>query len=293
MARLPISGEEILALLRAEAAHAAENAGDEQHTSFWLVVADQFQKRGIPCPEATRKALDIIDSAADLNMLAALGMAAGLLRKRAAVLQELRARLVANGAARPRKVIKSPQTLIMRPGDVFAYPTSGGAPYNPYVTPALKQRSAYDWMADAWGALLILKAELACGYLAWYCPLVTRTELLQKPTLESLRNEPWTKQHPGTCSASHFKRLALERLGSVSIRESVIKELACSTEEGVRAALLDISLANCMDVASSRPKANIYIQGQLNAQPAVDARWLFAPVNTHHETAENGRTEGG
>lgn len=229
IARLPISGDEILGLIRAAAGEAAESPSDDEYTRFWLVVADQFQKRGIPCLEVTRKALAIIDTGADVKTLTELGLAAPALRKRAANLRELRVRVAADAPPRARKVLKKPQQVIMRPAEIYAYPTSGGEPYNPYFTSAERERyeSAFHWKADGWGAMLILKAEVAYGYLTWYLPLIVRKEMTQKPTLESLRNEPWTRERPGTCLPSHFKRLGLERIGSVSIREAMLTHLAC------------------------------------------------------------------
>jgi hypothetical protein len=282
IARLPISGDEILGLLRASAGEAAESPGNDEHARFWLVVADQFQKRGIPCPEVTRKALDIIDTGADVKTLADLGMAAPALRKRAATLRELRVRLAADTPPRARNVLKKPQHLIMRPGEVYAYPTSGGEPYNPYFTSAERElyERASHWKADGWGAMVILKAEVAYGYLTWYLPLIVRKEMTQKPALESLRNEPWTRQRPGTCSPAHFKRLGLEQIGSVSIGETVLTQLACSNDVGARAALLDVSIASCMDVASDHPKNNIFIQHRLNAQPAIKFCNCFSPISS-------------
>ncbi len=52
---------------------AANNPDDEEHTTFWLVLADQFAKRGIACERVRDKALRIIDDGADLAILAKLG----------------------------------------------------------------------------------------------------------------------------------------------------------------------------------------------------------------------------
>jgi hypothetical protein len=54
LCRLPFSGEEIVEIL-VELNPAASNSADEEHTTFWLVVADQFQRRAsILMPETAR-----------------------------------------------------------------------------------------------------------------------------------------------------------------------------------------------------------------------------------------------
>lgn len=269
--RLPMAGDEILALLRAGAGGLAENPSDDEYTRFWLVLADQFQKRGIECAEVTRRAIDIIESGADIKTLVALGMTKSALRKRATMLNELRARLESGPAASKRKVLKTPQKLIMRPGGLFAYPTSGGQPYNPYVPPEMQEQydSLYQWKQDGWGALLILKAQLAHGYLAWYFPLVVRKQMTEKPTLASLQNEQWTTGEPGTCSATHFKRMGMESIGEIAIRPDAVEQFACSDEYGAQAALLEASLANYMEVQSDNPNQGKHLQRLWTAKPVL------------------------
>ena len=267
IARLPVDGDEILALLRSSYGELAEDPRSEEYPRFWLVLADQFQRRGIDCPVVTGKALDLIDGGADYGTHAALGMPENALRKRAAVVAELRARLLAGPSSRRRSTLSKPQKLIMHPGEVFAYPTSGGEPFNPYITPAIEK--LYKWNQDGWAALLILKSEIAYGYLAWYCPLVVRREIREKPTLESLANEPWTRRNPGTCSPSHFKRLRLEPLGQVTLGVEALSRIACSSEEGAKAALEDAPIVSWMDVASEHPIGNVWIQRQFDVMPAI------------------------
>lgn len=271
ISRLPMSGDEILALLRAGAGRLAETPSDDEYTRFWLVLADQFHKRGIECAEVTHRAIDIIESEADIKTLLALGMTKSALRKRAAMLNELRARLESGPAASKRKVLKKPQMLIMRPGELFAYPTSGGTPYNPYVPPAMQEQytSLYQWKQDGWGALLILKARLAHGYLAWYFPLIVRKAMSEKPTLASLQNEEWTTAEPGTCSPSHFTRMGIESIGEIAIRPNAVEQFACSDEYGAQAALLDASLSNYMEIPSDHPNQGKHLQRLWTAKPVI------------------------
>ncbi len=140
VARLPFDGGELLALLR-EREPAAVAPGDEDHTTFWLVVADQLARRGIDCPEARARALAIIDGGEDISMLERLGMGAGDLRKRGRMLAELRTRLAAGPVAgKSRRVLKKPQPLLLDVGDVLVYPTCEGQCVNPYFASRERQR---------------------------------------------------------------------------------------------------------------------------------------------------------
>src|SRR5215471_10144193 len=114
VARLPFEPAKLLELLCATEPSPANNPKDSDHTVFWLTVADQFAKRGIDCPMARDRALAIIADGADLATMAALGMGEKSLAKRRAMLEDLRARIIAPvTAAKPRAVLKAPQTLLL------------------------------------------------------------------------------------------------------------------------------------------------------------------------------------
>src|SRR6478736_9042697 len=87
--RLPFEQERIVEVLCESEQKAADDPRDEDHTTFWLVLADQFARRGLVSARVREKALDIIDNDRDLAMLAARGMKEPALRKRAATLQKL------------------------------------------------------------------------------------------------------------------------------------------------------------------------------------------------------------
>src|SRR5215470_4100049 len=95
VARLPFEADRLVDLLCDTEPTAAGNPDDEEHTTFWLIVADQFAKRGIGCDRVKTKALEIIDTSSDVATLERLGMKPAALRQRRKVLQELRARIVA------------------------------------------------------------------------------------------------------------------------------------------------------------------------------------------------------
>src|SRR3954468_11542230 len=86
--RLPFDEDRIVDILRDCERHAADEPHNEDHTTFWLVLADQFEKRGIAHGQTRARALAIIDRGDDLAMMEKLGMKQSDLRKRGAKLAE-------------------------------------------------------------------------------------------------------------------------------------------------------------------------------------------------------------
>jgi len=110
--RLPFDPERIVDIACETEPTAANDARDEEHTTFWLVLADQFAKRGVWCDRVRTKALSIIDSDEDLAALTALGMKPADIRRRRKMLDELRARITPSSAgSKPRKNLRAPQPL--------------------------------------------------------------------------------------------------------------------------------------------------------------------------------------
>jgi len=65
--RLPFDPERLSEILCETEPGAARDPNDEDHTTFWLVTADQFAKRCIISVRVREQALSIIDSGADLD----------------------------------------------------------------------------------------------------------------------------------------------------------------------------------------------------------------------------------
>src|SRR5205085_6224095 len=102
------------------------SSNDEDHTTFWLALADQFEKRGVAHTPTRDKAISIIDRGEDLDMMEKRGMKQADLRKRGAKLAELRARLAAvPRASKPRATIKAPEPYVLDVGVLYACPVRG------------------------------------------------------------------------------------------------------------------------------------------------------------------------
>lgn len=252
--RLPFDPDKLVDLLSGTQPSAANNPNDEEHTTFWLVVADQFAKRGVACGSVRSKALAIIDGGTDLATFERLGMTQSDLRKRRRVLDELRARIVAAPTTNnPRNVLRKPRPLLMGVGDVLVYPTCGGKNINPYYPS--KEKNIYytkngpePWRQDGWGAMVILDCGRAFDYLSWYRPATLAQSRTEKPTLDSLRGATlWKLESPGTCSASHFRKMELEKIGVLPLDRGKANDVyPTSFGTGISAAVQDISIANRM-----------------------------------------------
>ena len=264
--RLPYDAEELVEIIRQVEPTAADNATDEDHTTFWLVLADQFAKRGIAASQPRERALDIIDRGLDLEMLKQLGMSERDLRKRKAVLEELRGRLMLPVVEKARVTLKKPQPYLMEVGDVMIYPTAKGENINPYYSARAwekLQSSERPWVQDGWGAMTILQCGRAFDFLAWYRPLVMVDSTPVRPGLDALCGTVlWRLDIPGTCSASHFEKMKLEKSGSVTISPAKVQQHFGELRPGKSAAIGDISIANRMSAGPSFHKVWLLKTGE-------------------------------
>ena len=250
VARLPFDGPRLLAILT-DAESAAIDPDATEHCVFWLVTADQFAKRGIACDEARDRALAIIDSGRDLATMAALGMTERDLGSRRAMLMELRARLVAPaGPEKARSTLKKPQPLLLRTGDLIAYPTAGGQCINAYFP--TKDAITGGWHQDGWGAALIVETGHVLGFLAWYRPLIAPMGDDGKPDRDGLLvQSDWVLKRPGTLSATHLKRLEIETIASLTVDAASFDAMFPGRPSGRSEAVNDIGL--CNQLSHSRP----------------------------------------
>lgn len=255
VARLPYDGDRLVEILADTAPTAASDPNDECHTTFWLVVADRFARLAITSNRARKEALTIIDAGSDLAMHAALGMSPADLRKRRKMLQDVRTRLTNPAArSRPRPILKQPQAFLMDVGDTLVYPTCGGRCINPYFASKELDRAvtAGGWKQDGWAAFVVVDRGRAFDFLTWYRPLTVATATVQKPTLRELRGEVlWKLDRAGTCSPVHFKRMELEKIGTLPIDRDKWRGWFPVMPPGTFEAIDDVSVANGLNVGST------------------------------------------
>ena len=236
--RLPSDGPEIVGLL-CDLEPASQTPGDEDYATFWLVVADQLQRRGI-ASQAQSRALAIIDDGSSIQMSTDLGMSPADLAKRQRNLEKLKGRLSVLPPDRPRRTLKKPQSLLLEPGQAYVFPTdSRGNCVNPYFTD--KERP--DFTQVAWGAFLVVATGHALGYLAWYELAPSRKVTRRKPSLRRVvSNINLSKRGVGTLTRLHATRMQLELIGVTAVAATP----APSEDQAIRVAAADISIANLL-----------------------------------------------
>jgi hypothetical protein len=268
--RLPFDGEQLLELLCETEPGAARELNDPDHTVFWLVVADQFAKRGIACATARETAIAIIDEGRDQATMASLGMDGAGLRARGRMLAELRARLAAPAPAmKARTVLKKPQPYLLQTGEAIVFPTARGRCINPYFRS--KEAIIGGWRQDGWGAAIIVECGRAFDFLAWYRPLRAPEATANKPDFAALRTRPdWTLQRPGTISRLHVQRMEIEPLGALPIDAAKFDRLFPTRPSGRSDAIGDISIANRLHLPMEGVPAVNYQPGR----KIQTVRWL-------------------
>ncbi len=256
VSRLPLDDEMLVDALCEAEESVATNPGDEEHTVFWLVVADQFEKRGIFSRRARETALAIIDDGKDAAMMQALGMKPPDIRQRARKLAELRSRLLAQPeSSRPRKTLREPQPYVFELYGAYAYPTCAGEPINPYIPAKRFDRAA--WGSDGFGLMLIIGRGRAFGYLAWYIAATAREVVAAIPDREALvRDVKWAAPPTyGTCNPDHFRKMELVELGVFPVDAARLDHFYPHRATGIVQAASDISIANNMEIRERGQRA--------------------------------------
>jgi hypothetical protein len=271
VSRLPFVPDQLVEILCDSEPGAAKDSTGEDHTTFWLVVADQFAKRGIVSDRVRNKALEIINHGLDLSALQKLGMSPSDLRKRKKTLDELHARLIAPPLSKTRPVLKAPQPFLMEIGDVFVYPTCGGDCINPYFGSKEMYKFhhkdgsvSWQWQQDGWAALIIVDRGRAFDFLSWYRPLTIAEAIAEKPSLENLRRGLlWKLSLPGTCTATQVRRMEFEKIGALSIDDAKLRHAFPDMRPGTHYAVNDISIANRLRVAPALPERALARPGEV------------------------------
>jgi len=230
--RLPFDEDRIVDILRDCERGAADDPDDEDHTTFWLVLADQFEKRGVAHAPAREKAIAIIDRGDDLDMMEKRGMKPADLRKRGAKLAELRARLAAAPrASKPRATIKAPEPYVLDVGVLYACPVRGG---NINPRGGKENFDGSPWIPDGWRQFVILNRGRAFDYLAWYQPLVCKKPVREKPRLADAATDLWWElDTPHTCPQRRFDDLEIDAIGSLPIDMEKARARFQKTRRGI------------------------------------------------------------
>jgi hypothetical protein len=238
--RAPLSDDEVLSEIWAS--H-GERAAELDAFDYWLVLADQLERRGIRRPDIFERAIAIIEAGEDLAKLAELEAEPKTLAERRKETTKLVARLRDPRPAKKRKPLKAPQPLLFERCDALIWPTDRGNAINPYVAEDSLWRLG-GFTPDGWGFGIITEAGHHYHVLAYYALQVLKWRRAERPSPELAVHCPRSAYRYGTFSPLHLKRTRAERIGRVSDAAlGPAPEPHVAHRSSRRAALEDIPLA--------------------------------------------------
>jgi len=233
--RAPWDAERLVAHL-ASRHPAATDPDDEEHTDFWLVVADQLWRYGMAHAQTIERVREIVRSGRDLDAKRALGMSSADVRKRGRQIDELLSRVQTNNPhAAARNVPKRPEPFLLPEGGCLTWPTTQGRARNPYV--GTRQSAAYDalygWAPDGWGALVVLACFHRYEVLARYVGGVLELATSHRPAVEDYGRAKIRVEDPGSgrgrlvasffAPKAHLANMKVETVGTVEVDGHAIR----------------------------------------------------------------------
>lgn len=219
--KVPFDGDRLTEILLQLHAVTSES---ENETTFWLVLADQFERRGIECPGVVSATLSIIESGADLSRLKEQEADQRFLKKRAAVLESLAARLKAPRPLHARPNPRKPPDQVLDVGEVYAFPTESGFACSPWRLPAKGP-----FIPDGWGALVVLDCGRAFDWLPWCALASLSVSPSRRPTIDDAIGADliFHLQTYGAARCvpkrSHAKTMGLELIGRLPLDPLKVK----------------------------------------------------------------------
>ena len=237
--KLPFSEDDIVARI-------VDWADGEDSVDAFLILADQFEKRGIHHEATFQKALHIIESGADIARLRGLEMDERDLAARQKVLKTLAARLNAPRPAKPRKTLKKAKPLPVASGDVIAFPIDAkGQGINPYFSPALLARSGFE--QAGWSVIQVVDTGFEYDLLPWVSVVVTEATFPTQPTMGDLTGATRFSRAAGfgTLSPNHFKKMGMVKIGTAP-RPTNLLPAQAGAHNAQSVVMSDVSISNAL-----------------------------------------------
>ena len=234
--RLPKPVDELVDLLLGE----AEDAMEHQDIAV-LILADQFEKRGIHHTKTYSDAIQVLESGSDIEILRGSEMEEKDVGARTKSNAKFLDRLKNPCAEKPRKTLSKPQPHVVSAGDYVRFPTQNRGARNPYFP-----TGGEDFQPDGWGIVQIHDVGWEFEYLSWVKLLRLKWAHQNPPSPKDAEDAPPVDNLAfGTLSPSHFKRMKMEIIGNQPPRPD-----AAPPRPGERTArfvtLHDISISNVL-----------------------------------------------
>ena len=204
--RVPKPIDQILHILR-------EEAGDtlSDQTTLPLILADQFEKRGIRHLETFKEAIKILEEGRDLDEMSCSDFDKTDFKTRAKSNKLLSARLQKPRPEKPRKTLNKPQKTLVSKGDYVRFPTQNGCVNCPYAPQGMEE----EFVPDGWGVVQIHDVGWEFDYLNWVKLFPLEWHSNEPPELDDAKVAlPLRDLGYGTLSAQRFKRMHMQIIGN-------------------------------------------------------------------------------
>ncbi|HEX2218434.1 MAG TPA: hypothetical protein VHG35_06490 [Gemmatimonadales bacterium] len=209
--RAPLGDDDLLPEIEASVGEGVEGADS---LDYWLVLADQLERCGVPRRDVFERAIAIVETGEDVALLEESGADPRTIAERRRETGSLVERLRDPRPAKPRRVLKKPQPLLLEPGEALAWPTDRGASVNPYVSEDQLWKLG-GFTQDGWGFGIVTDAGHHFHVLAFYAVQVLKWRRAERPSPDLAVHCPRAPHHYGTMGEVHLKRARVERLGRV------------------------------------------------------------------------------
>lgn len=239
LSKLSISGDELLELIIDDTGECPD-ISEEDGSTFWLVVADQFEKKGIRGTEVFEKAIEIIENGIDIQIQIDRDMDSRSVDARKKEISNLYNRLK-DPKPEITKTKKRKPPLLVEPGEIYYFPTMNTTCFNPYF----KSWEEDEFNPTGWGALIVFKASRLYDHFPWLCYSPLNVNQDTEPTFESAVDSrligmgigcKYEYFSIGIPKLNHFKKIPLKILGKVDLNNAKCSELInpYSTHEHIK-----------------------------------------------------------
>lgn len=223
LSKMPIDGDRALEILQKNFGSDVDLEEDGGPT-FWLVAADQFEKKGIVCDRVFETAIRAIESGAHLRDLEGRGMEASDLKERKKILDKLLIRFKNPKEGKTSLKPTSAPKLFVQAGQIYSYPTMNGEGMNAWFA----SWETASFKPNGKGVLIILATGREYDWFPWCAYSPINVNPLSEPRLEvALESRTLLREGVGYCTPkqSHFKKMGMMLLGTVELNSKKVEEL--------------------------------------------------------------------
>lgn len=207
--RAPLSDDELLARI-AQAHGSGEEDDHVDAFDYWLVLADQLERRGNHRQDVFDRAIRIIEGGEDIAALERLQAKPDMIVGRRKDTGMLLDRLRNPRPAKPRKPMTRPQPLLFEVGEALTWPTDRGDHFSEFLP---CDRS--EFQQDGWGLAIVTDAGHDYGVFPYYAMQVLMWRRPERPTVELAAHCRRSDHYYGPVSKRELEYLRIERLGKV------------------------------------------------------------------------------